>query len=109
MIDRMFNHYQVFDRKLGKLRDATYSDFSILIDRSTSFAIFKKVFLYKQIPLSIYKDEYLNNSALFLVIRNIFKSFCLFIFTSIPFFSHKFGWKTINTSSNRQIIIYILI
>ena len=73
IIDKVNNHYQVFDKDLGKLRDIRYSDFSILIDRGSSFTTFKKVFLYKQIPLSIYKDEYLNNSSLFLVIRNIFK------------------------------------
>ena len=73
ILDKVNNHYQVFDKDLNRLRDVTYSDFSILIDRSTSFVTFKKVFLYKQIPLSIYKDETLNNSSLFLVIRNIFK------------------------------------
>ena len=71
--NKVNSHYQVYDKNVGKLRDIKYSDFSILIDRSTSFDLFKKVFLYKQIPLSIYKDEYLNNSELFLVIRNIFK------------------------------------
>ena len=73
IINKVNNHYQVFDKKMGKLRDINYDDFSILIDRSTSFNLFKKVFLYKKIPLSIYKDENLNNSSLFLVIRNIFK------------------------------------
>ncbi len=73
IIDKVKNHYQVFDKDLNKLRDVKYSDFSILIDRGSSFNTFKKVFLYKQIPLSIYKDEYLNDSPLFLVIRNIFK------------------------------------
>ena len=73
IINKVNNHYQVFDKKLGKIRDANYNDFAILIDRSTSFTTFKKIFLYNQIPLSIYKDEYLNDSQLFLVIRNIFK------------------------------------
>ena len=40
----------VFDKDEKVLRDITYSDFSILIDRSTSFDLFKKVFLYKQNP-----------------------------------------------------------
>ncbi len=71
--DKVNNHYQVYDRKLNSLRDISYSDFSILIDRSGSFNIFKKIFLYKQIPLSIYKDEYLTNSSLFSCIKNIFK------------------------------------
>ncbi len=71
--NKVKNNYQVYDKDLGKLRSVKYSDFAILIDRSTSFNIFKKIFLYKQIPLSIYKDEYLNDSELFLSIRNIFK------------------------------------
>ncbi len=73
IISKVNNHYQVFDKDLGCLRDIKYSDFSILIDRGSSFDVFKKIFLYKKIPLSIYKDEYLNDSPLFLVIRNIFK------------------------------------
>ena len=67
------SHYQVFDKDNKILRDITYNDFSILIDRSTTFELYKKIFLYKQIPLSIYKDEYLTNSNLFLVIKNIFR------------------------------------
>jgi ATP-dependent helicase/nuclease subunit A len=73
ILNKVNNHYQVFDKDEKKLRDITFNDFSILIDRSTNFELYKKIFLYKQIPLSIYKDEYLNNSSLFLVIRNIFK------------------------------------
>ena len=65
-------HYQVFDKDNLVLRDITYDDFSILIDRSTSFELYKKIFLYKKIPLSIYKDEYLTNSNLFLVFKNLF-------------------------------------
>ncbi len=71
--NKITNHYQVFDKKSNKLREATYGDFAILIDRSTNFELFKKIFLYQKIPLSIYKDEYLTNSSLFMVIRNIFK------------------------------------
>ena len=67
------NHYQVFDKKKHCMRDVTYDDFAILVDRSGSFTTFKKVFLYKKIPLSIYQDEKLNESPLFMVIRNIFR------------------------------------
>ena len=38
-------------------RDITYKDFCILMDRTSSFDIYKKVFDYLQIPLNIYKDE----------------------------------------------------
>ena len=73
IIDKVKNHYQVFDKDEKILRDITYNDFSILIDRSSAFELYKKVFLYKKIPLSIYKDEYLTNSSIFLVIKNIYK------------------------------------
>lgn len=73
IINKVNNHYQVYDKKDGKLRDATYNDFAILMDRSSSFMLYKKIFLYKKIPLNVYQDEYLTNSDLFLVIRNIFK------------------------------------
>ena len=78
--EKVNNHYKVFDKSLGKngeIRDVNYSDFSILIDRSSSFDTFKKVFLYHQIPLSIYQDEKLTDSEIFYVIRNIFKLIAL--------------------------------
>jgi len=73
IINKVESHYQVFDKDLRILRDITYNDFSILIDRSIAFELYNKIFLYKKIPLSIYKDEYLTNSDLFLVIKNIFR------------------------------------
>ena len=77
ILNKINNHYQVFDKDNKILRDVNFNDFSILIDRSTSFELYKKIFLYKHIPLSIFKDEYLTNSSLFLVIKNIFKLICL--------------------------------
>lgn len=73
IIKKVENHYQVFDKDEGILRDITYDDFVILIDRSTPFELYKKIFLYKQIPINILMDEYLNNSDDLLVIKNIFK------------------------------------
>ncbi len=73
IIDKVNNHYKIFDKDKNILREVTYSDFCILIDRSSSFDLYKKIFLYKKLPLSIYKDEYLENSELFLVIKSIFK------------------------------------
>ena len=75
--EKVNSHYQVYDKDKKELRDVTYSDFSILIDRSSSFDLFKKVFLYNKIPLSIYKDEKLTDSEIFFVIRNIFKLIAL--------------------------------
>ncbi len=72
IINKVKNHYQIYDKDEKILRDVCYSDFSILIDRTTNFDLYKKIFLYKHIPLSIYRDEYLTNSELLSVIKNIF-------------------------------------
>ena len=46
----------IFDKEIGTLRKVKYSDFTILIDRATSFDTYKKVFEYLGIPLSLEKD-----------------------------------------------------
>lgn len=53
--DKINAKYQVLDEETQ--RDITYKDFCILMDRTSSFDIYKKVFDYLQIPLNIYKDE----------------------------------------------------
>lgn len=53
--DKIKAKYQVLDEEIQ--RDITYKDFCILMDRTSSFDIYKKVFDYLQIPLNIYKDE----------------------------------------------------
>ena len=47
--------YQVLDDEVQ--RDITFKDCCILMDRTSSFDTYKKVFDYLQIPLNIYKDE----------------------------------------------------
>ena len=64
--------YQIFDKDEKKLHNARFSDFCILIDRTTNFDLYKKIFLYHKIPLCIYRDEYLTSSDLLSVIKNIF-------------------------------------
>ena len=71
--NKVDNHYLIFDKDKKVLREANYSDFTIIIDRTKNFDLYKKIFLYKQIPLSIYRDEYLTSSELLLVIKSIFK------------------------------------
>lgn len=73
IIKKVENKYQVVDKKTFNLRDCTYQDFVILVDRSTNFELFKKIFEYKKIPLTIYKDEKLNNEIEITVIKNIIK------------------------------------
>lgn len=69
--NKIENKYQIFDKDKLILRDIKYSDIVILIDRSTNFELFKKIFTYLQIPLSIYKDEKLNTDSDILVFKNL--------------------------------------
>ncbi len=73
IINKVKNKYQIFDKEEKIYRDCKYSDFSILIDRSTSFTLIKKIFNYKHIPLSIYSDENINSSYCLRIIHNIIK------------------------------------
>ena len=70
--EKVKNKYQIFDKDNKILRDATYNDFCILIDRGTDFDLYKRIFLYNQIPLNINRDEDLTNCDLLSVIKNIY-------------------------------------
>lgn len=63
--------YYIFDRKKKKTIPCSYKDFVILMDRSTNFNQYKKIFNYLKIPICLYKDEVLNNATTFSVIKNM--------------------------------------
>lgn len=67
------NKYQVLDKKLGELRDAKYSDFTILLDRSSNFDLYKKIFQYFQIPLTKYSATNIIEENEIILIKNILK------------------------------------
>ena len=69
--EKINNHYQVFDKDKKVLRDCEYQDFVILLDKGTSFDLYKKIFEYLQIPLTILKDESLSKEDDILVIKNL--------------------------------------
>jgi len=69
--EKVESKYQVFDKDELLLRDITYNDFVILIDRSTSFDLYKKIFEYLNIPLSILKDEKLNTDIDITILKNL--------------------------------------
>ena len=69
--DKMKNKLKVFDKETSKLRDATYNDFVIILDRSKYFDSFKKIFEYLDIPRTILKDGKLNASTDIYLIKNI--------------------------------------
>ena len=63
--------YPVYDKDLKKMRDARYADFVILMDRSSQFELYKKIFEYLKVPLDVYKDEYLEKGEDLSLIKNI--------------------------------------
>ncbi len=69
--EKLNSHYQVFDKDSGVLRDARYDDFAIIMDRATSFDLYKKIFNYFSIPITLLKDEKMNEDADILVISNL--------------------------------------
>ena len=71
--DKIKSKYQVFDKDKGILRNIEYSDFVILMDRTTNFDTYKKIFTYKNIPLIQIKDEKMNDEIDLYVIKNLIK------------------------------------
>lgn len=69
--EKMNSNYQVFDKDASKLRNITYSDFCIIMDRGTEFEKYKKIFEHLSIPLTVYKDENLTNDDITSIIKNI--------------------------------------
>lgn len=69
--EKINNDYQVFDKDNNKLRNIKYSDIVILMDRTTDFDLYKKIFEYSGIPLTLYKDPTLNNSDDIYILKNI--------------------------------------
>ena len=63
--------YKVFDKETKALRNATYDDFCIIMDRGTSFDLYKKIFEFENIPLVMYKDEVLTTSDDILILKNV--------------------------------------
>ena len=65
-----YSRYLIFDKDTCKVRPCTYSDFVILMDRTTSFDTFKKVFDYLEIPCSVLKDENIINEDEIAIFKN---------------------------------------
>ena len=71
IIEKITNKFQVFDKDTGILRDIEYKDFVILLDKSKNFDLYKKIFEYLHIPLTILKDEALRKDQDILVLKNL--------------------------------------
>ena len=71
--EKVNSNYQVYDKDKGILRNITYNDFVILMDRSKNFSLYKKIFEYLGIPIVIYQDESIQNGYDMDIIKNILK------------------------------------
>lgn len=69
--NKVNNKYQVFDKNKKILKDIKYSDFVILMDRTTNFDLYKKIFEYLNIPTTLYKDDNIINETELYLIKNI--------------------------------------
>ncbi len=67
--NKIDNKYPVYKNK--KVLPCSYDDFTILIDRTTKFDTYKKVFDYYKIPLNIFKDEDIMQNDETILIKNI--------------------------------------
>ena len=67
---KVTSNYEVFDKTL---RPCKYSDFCILIDRTTTFDTYKKIFDFLNVPINIYKDDNIMISDETSLINNIIK------------------------------------
>lgn len=69
--NKVGSKYKIFDKDEMIIKDISYNDFVILMDRTSSFELYKKVFEYLHIPLTLYKDEKMNEDNDILVIKNL--------------------------------------
>ena len=69
--NKVENNYQIFDKDEQIVRNIKYSDFAILLDRSTNFDLFKKIFEYLEIPLNKYTTSSLMDGVEIYLVKNI--------------------------------------
>jgi ATP-dependent helicase/nuclease subunit A len=69
--NKVDNKYLIYDKDEKLIRPIQYSDICIIMDRGSSFDIYKEIFGYMQIPLVIYADNKLTNEYDILTLKNI--------------------------------------
>ena len=70
--DKINNKYKIMDKESLDERIVNYNDFVILIDRSKNFNLYKKIFEYNKIPVTIMKDITLSSSVDLSILKNIY-------------------------------------
>lgn len=69
--EKIENKYLVVDRETSTLRECKYGDFAIIMDRGTSFDLYKKIFEYVGVPITQIKNEKLTLGDDLTVLKNL--------------------------------------
>ena len=64
--------YKIMDKDSNEERSVNYSDFAILLDRSKHFNLYKKIFEFLNIPVTIMKDSAITDNIDIDIIKNIY-------------------------------------
>ncbi len=71
ILNKIENNYKVFDKKTKNLRKVNYEDFCIIMDRESAFPLYKKIFEYLKVPLTIKASNKLTNELDIMLINNL--------------------------------------
>ena len=71
--EKVDNHFTIMDKENNQRRNIEYSDFAILIASSKQFNLYKQVFEYLNIPITIMKDNAITSNVNISIIKNIYK------------------------------------
>ena len=69
--EKINNNYKIFDKDELIIRNAEYNDFVILMDKSSNFDLYKRIFEYLNVPLTILKDESIIEEVILKVLKNL--------------------------------------
>ncbi len=73
ILDKVKNNYKIYDKKKKELRSVNYGDFTIILDSKKNFELYKKIFQYFQIPLTINTASNIVLEDEISLIKNIIK------------------------------------
>lgn len=71
--NKVKNKYKIFDKDSKVVRDSNYGDFAILLDKSSNFDLYKKIFQYLNIPITKYNSTNITSEIEIVLIKNILK------------------------------------
>lgn len=99
---KLESKYLVVDKETNTLRECKYSDFAIIMDRGTSFDLYKKIFEYVGVPIVQIKNEKLTIGDDIIALKNLIS---LIVKINLETFDDEF--KYLYTSICRSYIFRI--